>query len=277
MDYRFYTKVKEHASTGFLLYQDMRKLAPTHRIYFSQEYTETDFYCVGPLADKHFELYAMLPDSSVPVPVPTGEKNPDVAFYLSLRDEVLAGRLKRDFPKAQVVSIPSMGDDPHTDKPILARAVIRGEDIKPLKDPARPPLFYTVPVSATAWRRLIFTTHIGLGMGVIATEDWVTQLSAPVPIILHLRPGWATRTFTAPKDGYYRFSVTTPNLTLLDVDETKGVLKIYPVNFAQTTQEGSIRLKSGLHRIKVRTYFAAEIKFPDLRVVIPGQTTPVLL
>jgi hypothetical protein len=255
----------------------MKKTATNHRIYLMEEYTKADVYSLGPLADKHFDLYRVDENGSAPVAAPINGKTPNVAFYFSPQHEATLKRLAHDFPKARIDTFYWHGDGSNPARRTLARALIPGDTIPYWKNPAKPPLLYRSDIPAQAWRRIVFHTHAGLGMGAINAEDYVIQLSAQAPVIMHLRPGWAMGTFLAPKDGYYRFSTATANYAVLDIDGHGPVLSLKPDGSIVESREGSIRLRAGMHRLRLRTYFQSNFSFPDIRVYYPGQAASVPL
>jgi len=277
MDYRCHTGILAYKLPNYILYQDMRKLAPTHRIYLMEDDTGSTSYSLGTLADKHFDLYRMDMDGSAPVAAPINGKTPDVALYFSPRHKATPERLTRDFPKARLEFFPWRGDGPNPTLRTLARALIPGDTIPYWKNPAKPPLLYRSDIPAQAWHRIIFQVHAGLGMGAINSEDHVTQLLAPLPVMHHLMPRWAEARFFAPRAGYYRLSTATANYAVLDIDGHGPVLSLKPDGSIVESREGSIRLRAGMHRLRLRTYFQSNFSFPDIRVYYPGQAASVPL
>ncbi len=268
LNYRDDVLWAQQPSRDEFVFEQIRKDTPKYRIYLWADGLCND-QTISVLVDEGEVVYGINTPGAL-VPQQEGAKLPDVVVYMDGTNSDNLKRMEKAFPQARVEEVHCPGVPGY---PLLVKLYIEGKDLKGGEPFGNKPYFSIVDIPEGAWCCRTYKFNVGLGHGVIRREDWLTGPLGPLPDAHPLETVSVEGTMSIPKDGKCRFSVGAGNCVVMEVDGRR-VFDYRPSSAAPSEGKTQmVELKTGVHRVLLRSCLQIGIALPEVKVRFPGETT----
>jgi hypothetical protein len=206
----------------------------------------------------------------------TADEQPhDVTVYFKSSLADVRARLQREYPGAQFEDYRVYPNDRPEDLPVFTRALLPAGEVPEIARNVEPSRWVSYRRGAPGeWRRRFYGSRFGFIPGMLATEDWNTEPSAPQPAGTIAFLGIVEGTAHFPAEANYTFSVESINDTVIEVDGKR-------VLFLKTWKEQSpvqtvLKLKGGDHAVRLLVYFRQNPEMPKVNIRYPDGSVRLL-